>query len=629
MLGIAPSAAFAGERYSRVFDGLEASPSETLLGRLADGHASRAVLDHWRFLETTCEREPEALAEALRMGVEAKVDDFVSLVPASALGIAVVGLDRRRHYCDARFEDWFGDPTGHPGFRRLTQLAVRQGQASGLVDANDGAAVAACAAGAQAAAGWPLPGPVLEALAGGSGRTVLIAFAPSRDPSLALRAAQILGLTPLEARLAEALLDAPTVQLAAERIGVGYETAREALGKIQKRLGVRRTSDVVRKLMTLMCGDIFLEPDLKPVMVRALGATPAEARVGALVAEGLSAGEIANRLGVKEATVRGQLKALYAKAGVGRGRDLVRIVTEAGAMASMTRGAETALQPDSLTGMLRVAQAPDSRQVAYWDYGPRGSRPILVMHGAITGRTLPPAFVSAMHARGWRPIVPQRPGFGLTDPAKGDYLEACANDMAVVLDALRLDKVRIVARDAGAAAALEFAARFAGRLTDGLLLRPHAPGSRVRAAGTVTGAVKRLFVSQPDLVGLIAETMRRQNHTDLLKEVTLRAAANVAADAAIVAEPMVLTSIVRDIQAISARSIRGFAQEQSLYVKGWTIPADLGTAPWRVVEFTEMPLEGLEEAYAGLPGVRFSAFAEGGLYPFYSHPEELAALVAG
>ena len=234
-----------------------------------------------------------------------------------------------------------------------------------------------------------------------------------------------------------------------------------------------------------------------------------------------------------------------------------------------------------------------------------------------------------MHAKGWRPIVPPRPGFGLTDAAQGDYLEACANDMAVVLDALRLDKVRVVARDSGAAAALAFAERFPQRLTDGLLLRPHAPGGRVRAAGTVTGAVKRLFVSQPDLVGLIAETMRRQNHTDLLKEVAQRAAGHVAADAAVIQEPTVLTSIVRDIQAISARSIRGFAEEQSLYVKGWTIPAELGTAPWRVVEFSEMALEGLEEAYAGLPGVRFSAFAEGGLYPFYSHPNELADLLAG
>ncbi|HYE44271.1 MAG TPA: LuxR C-terminal-related transcriptional regulator [Caulobacter sp.] len=612
-----------------MFDSHEASPTEALLGRLAVGHASRAVLDHWRFLETTCEREPEALAEALRLGVEAMLDDFVSLVPGAAFAVAVVGLDRRCHYADDRFLAWFGDePVTHAGFRRLTQLALRQGQASGLVDANDGAAIAACAAGAQAAAGWPLPAEALQVLSAGSGRTVLIAFAPSRDPSLALRAARMLGLTPLEARLAEALLDSPTVQLAAERIGVGYETAREALGKIQKRLGVRRTSDVVRKLMTLMCGDIFLEPDLKPVMTRALGATPAEARVGALVAEGLSAGEIAARLGVKEATVRGQLKALYAKAGVSRGRDLVRIVTEAGAMASMTRGVETALQPESLAGMLRVAQAPESRQVAYWDYGPRGSRPVLVMHGAITGRTLPPAFVSAMHARGWRPIVPQRPGFGLTDMASGDYLQACADDMAVVLDALRLDRARVVARDSGAAAALAFAERYPGRLTDGILLRPHAPGGGVRAPGTITGAVKRLFFSQPDLIGLIAETMRRQNRSDLLKEITLRAAAHVAADAAVVAEPMTLTSIIRDIQAISARSIRGFAEEQSLYARGWRIPEALGTAPWQVVEFTEMPLEGLEEAYAGLPGVRFSQFPEAGLYPLYSHPEALAELLA-
>ncbi len=609
-----------------MFDSVETAPG--LLDRFAAGDVSRAAIDSWQLLHTTADRDPEALAEALQMAAVINASAFTSLAPRAGFGMAVVGLDHRCHYADSRFRTWFGNPGDSPALRRLAHQAARQGQASGLVDDLQGAAMAACAAGPEAMGSWPVPADVREIAQAGHRRIVLICFAPSRDKSLALEAATMLGLTPLESRLAEAMLDAPTVQVAAERIGVGYETAREALGKIKKRLGVKRTSDIVRRLMTLMCGDIFLEPDLKPLMAKVLGATPAEARVGSLTAEGLSAPEIATKLGVQEATIRGQLKALYAKAGVGRARDLVRIVTEAGALVTMTHGAETALQPESLSGRLRIIQTKDERQTAFWDYGPRGYRPILILHGSITGRTLPPPFVAMMHARGWRPVVPQRPGFGLTDIDSGDYLKTCADDMAAILEALRLSRVRIAARDDGVGAALAFAERYPDKVADGILLRPNASGTeRVRAANTVTGAVKRLFFTQPDLIALITELMRRQNSTNLLRETVLRSAHAIEADRRIVEEPTVLTSLIRDCQAMSARSARGFAVEQALYARGWTPPPVVGGGDWQVVEFPEMPMPGIEAVFSHLPGVRFGELPGAGLFPYYSHPEQLAALL--
>jgi pimeloyl-ACP methyl ester carboxylesterase/DNA-binding CsgD family transcriptional regulator len=599
-----------------------------MLVGFAAGDISLAAIDSWHLLHTTADRDPEALAEALQMAAVINASAFTSLAPRAGFGMAVVGLDHRCHHADSRFRDWFGNPGDSPALRRLAHQAARQGQASGLVDDLEGVAMAACAAGPEMIANWPVPADVRDIAQAGARRIVLICFAPSRDKSLALEAAGMLGLTPLESRLAEAMLDAPTVQVAAERIGVGYETAREALGKIKKRLGVKRTSDIVRRLMTLMCGDIFLEPDLKPLMAKVLGATPAEARVGALTAEGLSAPEIAEKLGVREATIRGQLKALYAKAGVGRARDLVRIVTEAGALVTMTHGAETALQPESVSGRLRVIQTRDERQAAFWDYGPRGSRPILVLHGSITGRTLPPAFVAMMHARGWRPIVPQRPGFGLSDTHTGDYLTACADDMAAILESLRLSQVRIAARDDGVGAALAFAERYPQLVADGVLLRPSGSGAgRVRAANTVTGAVKRLFFTQPDLINLITELMRRQNSTRLLRETILRSAHHIEADRRIVEEPTVLTSLIRDCQAMSARSARGFAVEQALYARGWTVPRVVGGAAWRVIDFPEMPMAGLDEVFGHLPGVSFGELPGAGLFPNYSHPDQLAGLL--
>lgn len=55
--------------------------------------------------------------------------------------------------------------------------------------------------------------------------------------------------------------------------------------------------------------------------------TPAEARVASLIADGLAVGEAATLLGVKDDTIRVQLKSIYAKTGLHRQADLVRLMT--------------------------------------------------------------------------------------------------------------------------------------------------------------------------------------------------------------------------------------------------------------------------------------------------------------
>lgn len=64
--------------------------------------------------------------------------------------------------------------------------------------------------------------------------------------------------------------------------------------------------------------------------LRALGLTPAEAAVAALVGAGLSPADASGRLGIKVLTVRTHLKAIFNKLGLQRQGDLVRIVSNLG-----------------------------------------------------------------------------------------------------------------------------------------------------------------------------------------------------------------------------------------------------------------------------------------------------------
>ena len=602
---------------------------EALRSRLADARPAEAVLEHFQALEASAIREPEALAAVLEDAARLDLSESLfTLIPGQALGVAIIGVRGQTLWADAAFHAWFGEDEHDDTRRRLLRLAGKAGQASGLLEAADGAVIAGCAADARLALRWPLPAPARDLLAEDPRRMALLGFAPSRVSDLAARAAEAFGLTPLESRLAEALLDAPGLNAAADRVGVGRETARDAIRSAQRKAGARRSSDLVRLMLDMMCGDQPEPADLAEVFVATFGATPAEARAAALFARGHSAREAAEATGTAESTVRGQLKAVYAKAGVSKAKDFVRLAAEAGVLDSMARTSETIAEVEGLAGRLRLALRPDGGRVAFWDYGPRGGKPVLVTHGTITGRTLPPAMVAALHRRGFRPIVPQRPGFGLTDLAAEDYAGTAGDDMAAILDALRLRKTTLLVRDDGVAAALAFAARHPARITAGVLANPRWPGAAVRSPETVMGSVTRAFVARPELVAVFGEMMRRQTRTDLLARIVRRATDHVAADRDALERPGVLTSMVRDIQAMAARSSHGFAQEQGIYARGWRLPTLAGAARWLVVECEPLALPGVETAFASLPDASFSVLPDAGLLLYHSHADALATLFA-
>ncbi len=615
-----------------VFKQSAATFPEVLRERLAEGRPAQAILDAWPTLERAILREPEAMRAALEESARfAPAEGTATVAPRSALGFAVLDADGALVHADAAFHDWFSEGVETLMIRRLVRLAQKDGQASGLIGGSNGASIAACAGVRDVAAGWPMPADCRTALEGPGRRIILLCFAPSRAGDLSARATAAFGFTPLEARLAEALLDAANLDAAAARIGVGRETAREALKKAMKKAGARRSPDLIRRMMDLMCGDHPEPPDIEEVLGSSFGATAAEAKAAARFAQGLTAREVAEGLGVKEATVRGQLKAVFAKTGVNKAKDLVRLAAETSTLAALTGTAETVLEPIDPHGRLRVVASGD-RRIALTDYGPRSGKPVVVMHGAATGRRLPPELVRALQKHGYRPIVPQRPGFGLTDVARGDFLRQGSDDMVRVLDALKIDRTKLMVRDASTPTGLKFAVDHADRITAGIAVNPKWPANslehRVRLPQSMMGVIAHSFKSNPQLIGLLAETLRRQTRTDLL-EVTMRQTlAALPMDAATLEQPGVLDALVRDTQGMFARTSAGFAAEHRALAGGWSVPEGVGGERWTIAECAPLALTGVEKAWGGLPNVRFRMIQDAGLLVYFSHPQVIADLVA-
>jgi DNA-binding CsgD family transcriptional regulator/pimeloyl-ACP methyl ester carboxylesterase len=595
--------------------------TDILRARAAPAHA---LLDSWPEIETAVLADSGKAREAFSAAAFELPPIAGAIADRRALAAAVLTPRGEVCHADPAYLDLFPDSAD---LRPLLKRALREGPVVSLVEGAAGAAFAAWVGDAEAAGRWPLGPEAAAALRAGGERLAVVVSAPSRSSELARHAARALDLTALEARLAEALLFAPNLEVAAADAGVGRETARDALRRINAKAGVRRTPELVARLVGIMCANGDAVGEEARIAEEAFGLTPAEARAAVLVAKGATAPESAKVLGISAETVKTHMKAILAKTGAKGAKDLARLLTEARELVAVASAAEPMFSTEEGGGRLRILPSLDGqRRIALIDYGPYDGEPVFVFHGTVAGRRLPEALRAALVAAGLRPLVLQRPGFGLTDPAGYDYLQAGAADMAAVIERLRLKSAHILARDTGAPVALSFARDWPHLLGRAVLLNPHPPMARVDHRVTFLTAVQRHLLRNPELVATFAEFLRRQTTTQTLERLIDRSLGEVEPDRAALQDPEVRAFLVRDIQALCARSVRGFAAENAVYAAGWEPPGDLPPRPWVVATCSELPRH-VHQPWLPMSDIHRVRIEDAGILPQFTHPDALVSLL--
>lgn len=597
--------------------------SDLLHANAPHGAPVELLLDSWAEVEDALRADGTHAREALNAASDALPAVAGAISDRRALATAVLTARGAVCHADPAYLQLFPDSAD---LRPLLRRALHEGPVVTLAEGASGAAFTAWIGDAQAAARWPLGRDVAEALSAGPERLAVIVSAPSRSSELARQAARALDLTALEARLAAALLFAPNLEVAAAEAGVGRETARDALRRINAKLGVRRTPELISRLIGVMCVTQDTAQSDEEVATSALGLTPAEARAAALTARGATAPEAARALGVSPETVKTHMKAALAKTGAKGVKDLARLLAEARGLVTLAEAAEPVLGEEEGGGRLRVLPALDgARRIALIDYGPYDAEPLIVFHGAAAGRRLPERLRAALVARGLRPIVIQRPGFGLTDPADGDHLAAAAADMEAVAERLRLKSFHLLARDTGVPAALEFARTRPHRLGRVVLMNPPTPASMGPPRAAFMVSVQRHLLHNPNLVIAFAEFLRRQATSQLIERVLLRSLSELPTDRAAIQDPAVRDFLVRDIQALCARSVSGFAAEHAIYANGWRPSPGLTGDGW-ILAVSEQLASQHHTHWLPFPGLRRVELEGAGMLVQFTHPEAIAAL---
>jgi pimeloyl-ACP methyl ester carboxylesterase len=325
-------------------------------------------------------------------------------------------------------------------------------------------------------------------------------------------------------------------------------------------------------------------------------------------------------------TVKGYRKAVYARLGVTNDRDLRRLLIEAAQVVALGQIDEIVSDERAQGERLRLIPRPGGRRAAWIDYGPARGRPLMVTHGHSDWRRLPSGFVDRLHRDGWRPMVVQRPGFGLTDPAAFEYLADAGDDMAAVLDAVGGARAAVFARGPGFPTALAFALRHPERFDRAIVANPHPTRRHVPQGGAVLFGMLRLLSSRPRMVTLVARRALQHTSTASLRHLLPRLYSE-AGDDLPADRPDIVAHQIADIQALYARSTRGVIDELALYARGWSTPSSVPAGPWRIAISRGSWSEAEAQTCLDLPGYERREIEGVVVLRAYTHPDSLADLL--
>lgn len=573
-------------------------------------------------------RDPQAVEQEFRALDASLGHRLHSVMHLDALVLAVIEPSARTVLAVS------GPDAVEPGALdwELAESALRRGGArfGGGGQAGD-SPVWAYVPGREAKA-WDLPAPLLAALGREDGRAVL-AVTTSLGPSSPLqRACDAYGLSGLESRVVSAVLKAGAIKEAARAAGVSYATAREAMSGALAKVGAPRLPGLVQRLSLLAFGVFPNQGEAADFLGARWGLTPRQGQIALLLAEGLTRAQAARALGLSEATVKKQADIVFQALGVGRAAEAARAICSAivmGALSEASQGRiawmDTAVEP------LRLIRRPGGGRIAISDYGPRGGRPVLLVHACFSGRHPPRGLVAALVAAGWRPIAVDRPGYGLTDFAGARGLEpggepfgAAAHDMAVALDVLGLERADVIGRG-GAQAALAFGQLYPERCGRVVLIAPIPPTRCDVGWRGLFGAYREIYRRRPELIPHSIRLMARLMDRGFVARMVRKTLAATPPDLAIVDRPGFDDDYYRTMHMYALGRLDGYIHEQAYVASAESDGYAPDSRDWTVL-FGEHdgvldPVAARRYWEARLPRARFETLAGHGRLLDYAVPD--------
>jgi len=198
--------------------------------------------------------------------------------------------------------------------------------------------------------------------------------------------------------------------------------------------------------------------------------TETEALVVSTLVKEVSSKKTAKKLKLKETTIRSHLTSIYLKMDVKRKPELIRKVL----IHSLVKQEPLPFSSDQLQLLRKSTQKTqfihlrDGRKLSYIDHqthsksastsSTSATETIMIMHNVMgSAFEIPPGNEALLNTENIRIIIPERPGYGNSDPHENRTHEDFCKDVEELLDQLKIDTVKVMAHSIGGAYALALA----------------------------------------------------------------------------------------------------------------------------------------------------------------------------
>ena len=265
----------------------------------------------------------------------------------------------------------------------------------------------------------------------------------------------------------------------------------------------------------------------------------------------------------------------------------------------------------------------DGRVLAFATYGDPAGTPLLLFHGIPSCRLMHPGEADCAEL-GVRLVVPDRPGFGRSDPQPGRTLLDWANDVRELTAALGIDRFAIAGASGGAPFVAATAWRLGPRITRAAIIAGSGP---VDAPGAMAGmALERrlgywLARRLPRLFRKVLE-LRGDPHGDPEGFFANYTRHNPPSDQAILALPKVREMFLRTYAEATRQGPDAFAWEVTLASRPWGFALEEIAAPltlWHGDADNSTPLGMARAVAARIPDARLQVLPGEGHLIHFAH----------
>jgi pimeloyl-ACP methyl ester carboxylesterase len=279
----------------------------------------------------------------------------------------------------------------------------------------------------------------------------------------------------------------------------------------------------------------------------------------------------------------------------------------------------------------QVLPLPDGRRLGFAEYGTRDGRPLLFFHGTPGARLLARVAHEVALGRNIRLIAPERPGFGRSDFQAGRRIADWPDDVAVLADALGLDRFAVAGVSGGGPYALACAARLPDRIPIVGIVSGMVPLDDPASAAALPSRERAVFAllrRAPWLARALAAAavpvVRRYPEPAF----DLVAARAPAADRAILQRPEIRAGLIDDMREALRAGGHGAIHELVLFSRPWGFrPADLRVPVvlWHGEADAQVPVALARGLAREIPGCRARFLAAAGHFWLLANYEEVLA----